>query len=238
VWRHGVTAGVAGAAEHFDPAGARLAWNVDPAAWSAGRPRPVLADAAGGEAPGVLVLNFQRLRKSIEVRRTKQMGGHLPSAAQTNTYPVLFADYLRGDPTARAWAEEVMAEATSDAERAAWAAHRQALARTGGHLAVVPGPATGTRCTASFLDCFHCANCLITTGHLPRLLALLDALDTRRAQMAEADWWATYGGVWVALRRDVLDGGPFTPAQLAQARAAMPTDTLLDLVEHPWERTP
>jgi hypothetical protein len=276
IWRHGVTTGVAGAAEHCDPAEARLAWAIDPAAWSAGRPRPLLADAAGDEEPGVLLLNFQRLRRSIEVRRTKQMGGHLPSAARTNTYPVLFANYLRGDPTAQAWAEEVMAEAVGDAERAAWAAHRQALASAGGTLAVVPGPvtvdalgqaglaadtagrlaagqaetawaactdhdhhpATGTRCAASFLDCFHCANCLITTGHLPRLLALLDAIDARRTQMGEADWWATYGGVWVALRRDVLDGGPFTPAQVAQARARLPADTLLDLVENPWERTP
>jgi hypothetical protein len=111
VWRHGMTAGVSGAAEHFDPVDPRLAWSVHPVAWSRDRPRPVLADAVGDAPVGVLPLNFQRLRKSVEVRRTKQMGGHLPSAARTNNYPVLFANYLRGDPTARSWAEDVMAEA-------------------------------------------------------------------------------------------------------------------------------
>lgn len=34
----------------------------------------------------------------MDVRRMKRMGGHLPSAAKPNTMPVLFGDYLSGDP--------------------------------------------------------------------------------------------------------------------------------------------
>jgi hypothetical protein len=37
-------------------------------------------------------LDFNRLKTSIDVRRTRQMGGHLPSAARSNTVPVLFSN--------------------------------------------------------------------------------------------------------------------------------------------------
>ncbi|WP_327321350.1 hypothetical protein OG735_01815 [Streptomyces sp. NBC_01210] len=47
---------------------------------------------------------------------------------------------------------------------------------------------TGRACRASFLDCFHCGNCVVTPDHLPRLLALLDAMDKRRRQMDEQVW--------------------------------------------------
>jgi hypothetical protein len=217
------------------------------------------------------VLDFNRLKTSVEVRRTKQMGGHLPSAVRSNTLPVLFRHYLRGDPTVTAWAEDVIGEVVVDAERAALAAHERALRTAGGSLRVIPEPtepaafaqagvdpqtarraaagdldtgwsactdyashpATGKPCQASFLDCFHCGNCLITRDHLPRLLGLLDALIQRREQMSEDAWWARYGPAWVAIRRDVL--ARFTPAELQRAEHLKPTDTILDLVENPWE---
>ena len=83
------------------------------------------------------------------------------------------------------------------------------------------------------LDCFHCGNCLVTQDHLPRLLALLDALTVRRQQMTEPDWWARYGPGWAAIRRDIL--GRFTPAELQQAGQLKRADALLGLIENPWE---
>lgn len=272
IWRNGHRARVAGAAEHHDPFAKALNGRVDQRFWAARH--GLLADhgpADGGEPPRLMV-DFNRLKTSIDVRHTKQMGGHLPSAARTNTIPVLFRHYLRGDPTTIAWAHEVLGEAFADAEQAALAAHQRAVQSAGGALRVVPGPATGTRlehagldadtahragngeldtawsactgpdrhpvtgdrCEATFLDCFHCGNCLITTAHLPRLLALLDALSERRQQLGERDWWRRYGPAWAAIRHDVLTR--FSPEEVAAAERDKPTDTLLDLVENPWEQ--
>jgi hypothetical protein len=47
-----------------------------------------------------LEVSFNRIRTSIEVRRTRAAGGHLPSAVRSNTIGVLFTTYLRGDTTA------------------------------------------------------------------------------------------------------------------------------------------
>jgi hypothetical protein len=94
-------------------------------------------------------------------------------------------------------------------------------------------PATGKPCQASFLDCFHCGNCVITKDHLPGLVALDGALASRRQQLAESEWWQRYGPAWAAIRHDILPR--FTPAQIAQAKAAGPHDALLDLVENRWE---
>lgn len=217
-----------------------------------------------------LRLDFNRLKTSIEVRRTRQMGGHLPSAARTNTYPVLFRNYLAGDATTIDWAGDVLAETLVDVEKAAWKAHRQALADSGGmSLRVLPTtertktsllssdgpeapeekaldtawtactdhehhPLTGRRCAASFLDCFQCGNCLITDHHLPRLLGLLEALETRRGQMADENWWGRYGPAWAAIRFEVLP--KFSEAELQHAERSKPEDAMLDLVEPAWER--
>jgi hypothetical protein len=185
--------------------------------------------------------------------------------------PVLFRNYLRGDATVAAWADDVVADALVDAEQSALAAHQRALDTAGGRLHVLTGepdreglhhagvpaasaqrvtrgeadtawaacidhdthPATGKPCRSSFLDCFHCGNCLITRAHLPRLLALLDALTTRRQHLGEADWWRRYGPTWAAIRHDVLT--KFSPAELDRAAANKPGDALLDLVEPPWQ---
>jgi hypothetical protein len=229
------------------------------------------AAGADGGAP-LLVLDFNRLKTSVDVRRTRQVGGHLPSAVRTNTMPVLFTNYLRGDPTTIEWAQQVMSEALTDVEHAAWAAHRRALAAAGGTaLNVVSGttsvdaltraglgpetaqravdggldtawsacsdhdhhPATGRPCRFSFLDCFHCGNCVVIQEHLPPLLSLLDALEARRAHLSEEQWWARYGPTWAAIRYDVLCR--FTAEELAAAAAVKPSDALLDLVEPTWE---
>jgi hypothetical protein len=222
--------------------------------------------------PAPLPLDFNRLKTSIEVRHTRQMGGHLPSAVRTNTAPVLFTNYLRGDPTVVEWAHDIVSDALVDAEQSALAAHRRALEQAGGSLRIItatakpPGtekptvdgstaglaaedgdetawtacvdhehhPVSGTPCRASFLDCFHCGNCLVSTKHLPRLLALLDALSVRRQQLSEHEWWQRYGPAWAAIRHDIL--AKFTPAEIDLAATAKPDDALLDLVEHPWQQ--
>ena len=226
------------------------------------------ADAIDGEDAdngSALHLDFKRLRTSIEARRTRQLGGHLPSATRSNTLPVLFRNYLRGDPTIVAWAHEILSEAVVDAEQSALAAHRRALEastnlsipkllsddtqdaddiepaaaqpqETGWTTCVDHDhhPITNQRCTASFLDCFHCGNCLITAEHLPALLSLLQALAKRRERLSEQEWWIRYGMAWAAIRHDVLT--KFSPQEVEHAAVATPVDDLLDLVEMPWEQ--
>jgi hypothetical protein len=251
IWRNGHRLKLTTADEHCSPFDGALHTHIARSqAWSARR--GLLAD--GDDQP--LVVTMQRLRTTVQIRRTKQMGGHVPSAAETNTIHTLFRDYLRDDPFVRDWAGDVVADALAEAERAALDAHRRALTSTGGKLEVraddsgLEGgvhptawgscrdpdrhPHSGKPCRATFLDCFHCQNCLITTSHLPRLLALMRAFTRRRQMLGEADWWSRYGHVWAAIREDVLPR--FTPAQLEKARAIEPCDALLDLVEAPWEK--
>jgi hypothetical protein len=72
-----------------------------------------------GDDAMALSIDFKRLRTSVEVRRTRALGGHLPSAARSNTVAVLFSNYLRGDPVAREWAHDITDSALADAEKAA-----------------------------------------------------------------------------------------------------------------------
>ncbi|PPJ25648.1 hypothetical protein C5F51_22750 [Nocardia nova] len=267
IWRNAVNGNpLAVIAEHCDPYAVGLhAVNVLPNHWAA---RHELAADTTGDAPAApLRLDFRRLKRSIEVRHTRQMGGHLPSSVRTNSIPVLFSSYLRGDPTVVEWAHDTVSAAVADAEESALAAHRRALTRAGGHLRIITTatptieperadtdnasaattstawsecldhnhhPATGKPCRATFLDCFHCGNCMISAQHLPRLLALLDALSIRRQQMSEHDWWRRYGSAWAAIRHDIL--AKFTPAEIENASTIKPDDALLDLVEQPWQQ--
>lgn len=255
IWRHGAAKGYDLLGEHTDPFAGALegAW-IKPDRWS--RPAGLLTDAPPGEQPRPLRLNFQRLKTSAEALRTKQLGGHLPSAARSNTMPVLFAHYLRGDPTVISWAEEIVAEAVVDAEQAALAAHERAKQAAGAPTIVTSQdttgipvtdaawtsctnpqrhPLTNSRCQATFLSCFHCGNCVITRDHLPRILDLLDALEDRRQHISQARWWAQYGPAWTALRRDVLP--KFTAAELEHAATTKTGQSMLDLVDNAWETT-
>lgn len=235
--------------EIANPFRAALTAGIEMRRWAMGTHN--LVDDNGDPMP----VTFKRLRTSVEVRRTRRMGGHLPSAARSNTAAVLFRNYLRADPVARDWAQDITSEALVAAEDAALAAYRA------GRRAATPPtvtqsdqaspdgeegpwsrcrdvtshPATGRPCRASFLDCFHCGNCMITGEHLPRLLALSDALEARRRHLPEAEWWDRYGPAWAAIGRDVLPR--FTPAEISQARQQPSPDPLLDLVDEPWERS-
>jgi hypothetical protein len=240
--------------EHRDPFAATLNAGLDLTRWARGhdlRTDPTTDHPEG--AP--LAVKVSRIRTSVEVRRTRATGGHLPSAARSNTVGVLFANYLRGDATAQAWAEDVLGDAVADAEQMALAVHRDVLAATGHSGLRIESarsgppaqegawnactdpethPATGRPCRrVSYLDCFHCGNCLITRAHLPAILALVDDLADRRAQLGETEWWRRYGPVWAAIRTDVLP--KFTPAELHTARTDSPVEALLELAEDPWE---
>ncbi|MBN9197227.1 MAG: hypothetical protein J0I33_01090 [Microbacterium ginsengisoli] len=224
------------------------------------RARGIVADEPDENGDPVLLrLNFNRLKTSVDVRRTRQMGGHLPTAARSNTTAVLFRNYLSGDHATIDWAHRLIADTVAEVEQAAWAAHRRALA-TQGRTALEIRPAAGTehdrgegtetawarcadhdhhpltgrRCAASFLDCFHCGNCMITGDHLPRLLSLLDALEARRTQLGESAWWTRYGPAWAAIRYEVLP--KFSEAEVSSAEQVKPDDSLLDLVEPSWEQ--
>ncbi|MET8848483.1 hypothetical protein [Amycolatopsis sp. NPDC004625] len=257
IWRN-AHPGVPQRPEHSDPFAHKLDASIRLPAWAARH--ELRTDPRPDGSTGPLVISFRRLRTSVEVRRTRAAGGHLPSAARSNSTAVLFADYLRGDATAIDWASEVTADALVEAERAALQAHQQALAVTGAAtlttrstdavLPTGPGaeaawnsctdpqahPASGSACRrVSALDCFHCANCVITPAHLPAVLALHRALDQSRAVEGTDRWWKRYGPAWAAIQHDVLP--KFTPAELERARTDAPAaPSWLDLVEDPWER--
>lgn len=254
IWRNGIAGGISGTAEHMAPFRRSLSDPpLLPSTWAAGH--SLLTDPQGDTEVGApLTVTFGRIRTTIEVARVKKFGGHLPSAARSNSVGVLFANYLRGDASAAEWSAETIAAAIADAERAALDTHARALAAAGGSLTVVPHatvpadkeapwngcadpgahPATGRICRrTTFLDCFHCGNCVISSSHLPAVLALRHALDERRSVLAESDWWSRYGPVWVTIDHEILP--KFTPGQVSHAESIKPADALLDLVEQPWD---
>ncbi|MFE1830173.1 hypothetical protein [Streptomyces yangpuensis] len=63
-----------------------------------------------------LEVTLNRVKTTVEVRTTKAMGGHLPSASRTNTLDVSFAHYLQGDPVVREWADAILTTAIDEAE--------------------------------------------------------------------------------------------------------------------------
>jgi len=219
--------------------------------------RAIMADPSPDGEETLLQLDFNRLKTSIDVRRTRQMGGHLPSSTLSNGIAVLFANYLAGDASTIDWSQGVVTEAMEDLISTALTTHQNALAAQGRtSLDVRPlsqaensgiigaawsncadhdhHPLTGRRCRSSFLSCFHCANSIVTAEHLPRLLSLLDALEARRREVSEETWWRRYGPAWAAIRYEVLP--KFTEAEVALAANSKPDDSYLDLVEAPWER--
>lgn len=223
--------------------------------WTRGH--SLFTDQVDDEAESTpLSLSFPRLKKSVDVRRTKAMGGHLPSAAVSNTAPVLFRNYLSGDATTTEWAAEVIGDAFVDVEKAALERHRTQLEGTGSNaLDIRPElrvdnsaldqgsmegswssckdhehhPLTGRRCQASLLSCFHCSNSVITPDHLPRILSLLQALEARRDRLDQTQWWERYGSTWTAIRYEVLS--KFTESELQAAEAVQATNSHLDLVD-------
>lgn len=74
----------------------------------------------------------------------------------------------------------------------------------------------GEPCPASFFACFTCMNAVITPEHLPRLVALLDAMDNFATLVAPARWVSDYRDHYERLRA-VLDQNA-TTAEISDAR--------------------
>jgi hypothetical protein len=116
---------------------ARTGGHIDPYAVSLNRGfRPKLhqwvarhglsADSVGDDRPP-LDFDLNRLKTTVEVRITKAVGGHLPSASRTNTLDVSFLHYLRSDPRVREWADGILTTALHEAENSARTFHLRIL---------------------------------------------------------------------------------------------------------------
>lgn len=210
-----------------------------------------------------LQISLPRLKKTVDVRNTRAAGGHLPSSIRSNTMPVLFANYLRGDPSVQDWAGQVITAALSDAETEAYVCQARVLAgpvtphRATAELELTHSAASDLlagrldtafaacadiersplndhrRCTASFLMCFGCANALVTHDHIPRLKALLDWLIDQRSKTDLDLWWHQYGPTWSAITEHIRP--KFTPAEWDQAQPADGITELLALLDGPRE---
>jgi hypothetical protein len=121
-----------------------------------------------------LQITSLRLKKTVDIRNTRAAGGHLPSSIRSNTMPVLFTNYLRGDPSVHDWAGGVITAALSDAETAAQACHARVLA----------GPVTTPNKAAAQLD--------VTATTATDLLA--GNLDTAVTACADIDHSPLDGG--------------------------------------------
>ncbi|MER5358846.1 hypothetical protein [Streptomyces sp. NPDC002785] len=108
---------------HIDPFAIRLGRNLEMSLWAArhGLTADAPAESEEDVEPEPLKLTLGRLKTTVEVRTTRAVGGHLPSASRTNTPDVSFLHYLRNDPRIRDWADRVLTEALEDAEQSAHA---------------------------------------------------------------------------------------------------------------------
>lgn len=97
---------------HEDPFAIRLDRDLQLRHW-------VARKGIVGDDGDPLLLKLSRLKKTEDIRRTRALGGHLPSAALTNGVEVLFRDYLAGDPTVREWAADILQDAIQQAEASA-----------------------------------------------------------------------------------------------------------------------
>lgn len=74
----------------------------------------------------------------------------------------------------------------------------------------------GDPCPASFLTCLACANAVITPQHLPRLVALLDALDNVATIVPPRRWNLSYAEHYARLSEAIRNNA--TGAEIAAAR--------------------
>ncbi len=103
----------ASSARHHDPFGQSLSFvELNLPQWASGH------NLSGDDGQPMRV-TMNRLKTSVEVRVTRAVGGHLPSASRTNTMDVSFLHYLRNDPVIREWADQVLTDALDDAENSA-----------------------------------------------------------------------------------------------------------------------
>ncbi len=111
---------------HIDPYAVSLKRAFNPSLRQWATRHGLYADGSGDDHPP-LEVDLGRLKTTFEVRLTKALGGHLPSASRTNTMDVSFLHYLRGDPRVREWADGILTTALHEAERSARAFHLRIL---------------------------------------------------------------------------------------------------------------
>ena len=79
-----------------------------------------------------------------------------------------------------------------------------------------PFASEGEPCPEPFWGCLECHNAVITARKLPAIIAFLDFIVARRAEMAEADWWPKFGRAWSRITSQVLPA--FSDAVVTDAR--------------------
>ncbi|UBV17757.1 hypothetical protein [Mycolicibacterium fortuitum] len=112
VWRASSQKGPQPAARHIDPFADDISHDLRLRIW-------VDSKQLRGDDGLPLKLQLSRLKKTEDIRRTRSLGGHLPSAALTNGIDTLFRDYLAGDTSVREWADDTVERALHEAEAAA-----------------------------------------------------------------------------------------------------------------------
>lgn len=94
--------------------------------------------------------------------------------------------------------------------------------------------AAGDPCPASFLACLACPNSVVTPAHLPRLVALRDALDNVATIVPESRWQLSYAEHYARLSTVLANNA--TAAEIAAARQSA-TDADRTLVEQLLSRS-
>lgn len=74
-------------------------------------------------------------------------------------------------------------------------------------------------CPASFFACFACSNAVITPRHLPRIVNLLDALDTVASVVSASRWENDYAQHYARIRSAIASTA--TPAEIEKARCTV-----------------
>jgi hypothetical protein len=67
-----------------------------------------------------------------------------------------------------------------------------------------PFAAEGDPCSEPFWGCLECRNAVITARKLPAIIAFLNFIVARRADMADVDWWPKFGRAWSRITQQVL----------------------------------
>lgn len=79
-----------------------------------------------------------------------------------------------------------------------------------------PFATEGEPCSEPFWGCLGCRNAVITARKLPAIIAFLNFLVARRAEMTEEDWGLKFGHAWSRITQQVLPA--FSHAVVTDAR--------------------
>lgn len=84
-----------------------------------------------------------------------------------------------------------------------------------------PFAAEGEPCPESFWGCLECGNAVITERKLPAIIAFLEFIVARRAEMTADDWRAKFGRAWSRITHQILPAFSETSVTDARAKAKM-----------------